>query len=163
MARLHEAESVPVLRRITRKWIDFTDDGFAYFDSTPGDTPWTNTPLPNGADPNDLLAVLWNDMEIIYSDDPADLRGVSIATAGPETAVIEYDGMQPWTEDGVHDDRYDFEIIAFSTIINEPGYPEFVFAYDNFSGMPKEVTIGIENLTGTAANVVLVRRSERCH
>ncbi len=135
--------------------ITFTDDGFAYFDSTQGDAPWTNTALPDVADPNDLMAMFWNDMEIIYSADPADLRGVSLARAGAEVFIIEYDGMQPWTSDGVHDDRYDFEVVVFSTIDNTPGAPEIVFAYDNFIGSPESATIGVENFTGSAATEFL--------
>jgi uncharacterized repeat protein (TIGR01451 family) len=135
--------------------IAFTDDGFAYFDSTPGDAPWTNTMLPDAADPNDLMALFWNDMEIIYSGDPADLRGVSLASAGSGISIIEYDGMQPWTSDGVHDDRYDFEVVVYSTIDNTPGAPEIVFAYDNFIGSPASATIGVENLTGTTASEFL--------
>ena len=43
-----------------------TDDGFAFFDSTPGPAPWVNTPIPSDVDPNDMLAPFWSDWFINF-------------------------------------------------------------------------------------------------
>lgn len=129
--------------------MDFTDDGMAFFDSTPGTTPWINEDIPNPADPNNLLAMFWNDWEIIY-DGPTN-RGVSLATLDGTTggAVIEYDDVQPW---GDSTQTLDFEVFAWRTADPTLGDPDLVFAYDNIAldtPIPYG-TIGIENATGTA-------------
>jgi len=129
--------------------MDFTDDGMAFFGSTPGTTPWFNEDIPNPADPNNLLAMFWNDWEIVY-DGPSN-RGVSLATLGGATggAVIEYDDVQPW---GDPTQTLDFEVFAWRTPDPTLGDPDLIFAYDNIAldaPIPYG-TIGIENATGTA-------------
>ncbi|NNC74611.1 MAG: hypothetical protein HKN93_03780, partial [Acidimicrobiia bacterium] len=131
--------------------MSFTDDGFAYFDSTPGGSPWQPTLLPTESDPNDMMAVHWTDMEIVYDFDTN--SGVSLATAGPELSILEYDNMTTWPA-GSTDRSIDFEIISFSTI--DPNGWEFAYAYSNvegdWSGVPG--VVGAENETGTAATQV---------
>jgi len=131
----------------TRQGLNFTDDGLVFFEGDLGDDPEVNTSLPDPADPNDLLAILWNDMRIVYN--AQDLRGVTLATAGADISIIEYDGVEPA---GGGDNRYDFQAVIYSTIDNRPGYYEFVFAYDNFTGYPDSATVGLENKDGTLGN-----------
>jgi uncharacterized repeat protein (TIGR01451 family) len=79
--------------------INFTDDGFAFFDpSAPGGTPWVHQPIPTASDPNNLMAMFWRDMEIVY--DGATNRGVSLANlssgGNPVAGIIEYDNAEDW-------------------------------------------------------------------
>ena len=128
--------------------ISFTDDGFAIFDyaNNYGGSPWTNQDIPDPALPNNLAAMLWQDMEIVY--DAATNKGVSLANAGADLHIIEYDDVQPWGDPTI---TYDFEIVHYHVVDDTPGYYEFVFAYDNINGPLDLATIGTENSDGTAA------------
>ena len=128
--------------------ISFTDDGFAIFDyaNNYGGSPWTNQAIPDPTLPNNLAAMLWQDMEIVY--DAATNRGVSLATAGASLNIIEYDDVQPWGDPTI---TYDFEIVHYHVVDDTPGYYEFVFAYDNINGPLNLATIGTENVGGTEA------------
>ncbi len=126
--------------------INFTDDGFAFFDpSTPGATPWTHQPIPTAGDPDNLMAIFWRDMEIVY--DAGLNRGVSLAnlTSGgvPVAGVIEYDDVEDYGSGGAT--TYDFEVVAYY----DPGAGyEYIFAYDNLVGDVLTGTIGLENVAG---------------
>jgi len=128
--------------------ISFTDDGFAIFDyaNNYGGAPWVNQAIPDTAYPNNLAAMLWQDMEIVY--DAATNKGVSIASAGASLHIIEYDDVQIW---GDPTTTYDFEIVHNHVVDDTPGIYEFVFAYDNINGPLNLATIGTENFGGTAA------------
>jgi uncharacterized repeat protein (TIGR01451 family) len=150
--------------------ITFTDDGFAFFDSTPGPFPFAPTPIgePHWAtgeleDPSDFMAPFWTDMEIVY--DAAAGRGVSLATLGnPVVAtVIEFDGLEPWdpsTGPVPGAPTVDFQIFNWHTIDDTPGAWEFAFAYDNLdlafpaSGFPYDLVIGVENEAGNAGTEI---------
>jgi uncharacterized repeat protein (TIGR01451 family) len=129
--------------------INFTDDGMAFFSSTPGTEPWVNQSIPHAADPNNLLAMFWNDFEVIY--DAATNRGVSLANLGGTGAggaiLIEYDDV---AEFGSTDPVMDFEVLVWRTPFDAPGNPEIIFAFDNIAFTPATGTIGIENADGTA-------------
>jgi len=127
--------------------IGFTDDGMAFFSSTPGDTPWVNEDIPNAADPNNLLAMLWNDWEVVY--DGATHRGVSLATMGTDAsggAVLQFTGMQPYQDPS---QTIDFEVFVWRSPSDAPGDYEVIFAYNNISATLSTGTIGLENATGT--------------
>jgi uncharacterized repeat protein (TIGR01451 family) len=128
--------------------INFTDDGIAFFASGPGTEPHVNKPIPSAEEPNDMAAIFWNDWEIVY--DEALNKGVSLATAGTDVSVIEYDDAQPFPagSTGAH---YDFEIIVSGVVSNSPGAFEVVMAYDNlFSARVNHgITAGVEDATGT--------------
>lgn len=124
-----------------------TDDGFVYFNSTAGANPGAPTDIPNAAAPNDMAAVLWNDMEIVY--DPAAGSGVTVAPGGANITVIEWDNMMR-APAGSSSDMIDFEAIFSGRIDDLPNAPEVVFAYDNIIGDWSDAIIGIENETGTA-------------
>ena len=128
--------------------IAFSDDGFAMFDyeNNYGGAPWTNQDIPDPALPNNVVAMLWQDMKIVY--DQATNKGVSLASAGPSISIIEYDDVQ------IYDDptkTYDFEIVYYHVVDDSPGFYEFVFAYDNINGPLNGATIGTENSDGTVA------------
>ncbi len=124
----------------------FTDDGFGVFASGVGSTPWQNTSIPNEAEPNDMIALAWKDLEIVY--DAASNSGVTISAPGPNLSVIEFDNMQPWPA-GSTNDSIDFEVIINGAIDDNPNQFEIVFAYDNIMGDWSDATVGLENATGT--------------
>ncbi len=130
--------------------IGFADDGFAYFTGGYGGEPWVSQTIPNPAAPNNLAAGLWADWELF--GDAATNDGVSLATAGPDLSVIEYDGLQ-WF--GGSDPVLDMNIVIAS-LDNTPGFYEVVFAYDNIDvGQLGTATIGVENADGTDALALL--------
>ena len=104
--------------------------------------------IPSADDPNDLLAMFWRDMEIVY--DQAANSGVTLAnlTSGgvPSAAILEYDNVEDWPAgSGV---GYDFEMLARYEA--SPNWYEYIFAYDNLNGDVTAGTIGVENADGSA-------------
>jgi uncharacterized repeat protein (TIGR01451 family) len=129
--------------------LNFTDDGFAFLDpSTPGGPPWDNDPIPTGGDPNNLMAMFWRDLEIVY--DAGLNSGVSLANLTndedvPVGFVLEYDDVEDRT--GPPGSTYDFELFGRY----DPGDDyEYIFAYDNLNGDVISGTIGLENVTGSS-------------
>jgi uncharacterized repeat protein (TIGR01451 family) len=135
--------------------VSFTDDGYAIFDvaSNNGGSPWNPQTLPDPDIPNNLIAGLWQDMEIFY--DAGLNHGVSLATAGPDTRIIEYDDIQFFNGSA---ETWDFEIVIYS-LDDTPGFYEFVIAYDNLSTVAGPLTVGVENLDGTEG-VALVNNAD---
>ncbi len=133
------------------KSLNITDDGFIYFTGTQGKTPWENQLLPDPVEANNLVAPLWLDMQI----DRSDTSGVSVASAGPDWTIVEFDKMKPWL--GFADnaasvglsapvgDIADFEVVFSNATGN------FMFAYDNIVhdwGDRLGVTVGYEDAAG---------------
>ncbi len=138
--------------------ISFTDDGFALFDfsNNYAGQPYIAQTVPDAAFPNNLLAMLWQDMEIVYN--LAENRGV---TAGTDYLgsflIIEYDDIQLW-EDPTN--QYDFEIVVYPTPSDAAGDYEYIFAYDNLEGdLMGALTIGFENVGG-AIGAALVNKGD---
>jgi uncharacterized repeat protein (TIGR01451 family) len=128
--------------------LNFTDDGFVFLTASgPGTTPQIHQPIPTASDPNNLLAVLWRDMEIVYDG----TRGVTLvslvsASLGREVgAIIEYDGVQDRTVPG-STATYSFEVVAYFDV--DPARYEYIFAYNNLTDPVTLGTIGLENATG---------------
>jgi subtilisin family serine protease len=133
--------------------VGFTDDGFAIFDvpNNFAGMPWFAQSVPDPEYPNNLLGMLWQDMEFIY-DAPTN-RGVSLATAGADVVVIEYDDMQLYQDPS---NQYDFEIVATRSVNDTPGWYEYVFAYDNLDGdLAGPLTVGLENDMGTLGTALV--------
>ncbi len=127
----------------------FTDDGFLMFDTfsnyPDAPSPYLNQLMPDPVLPNNVAAVLWKDMRVVYE---AETKGVSIATAGTGISIVEYDDIQDYNHPT---QTYDFEAVVYSGLDDRPGYYEMVFAYDNINGGLTNVTIGVENALGTEA------------
>jgi uncharacterized repeat protein (TIGR01451 family) len=130
----------------------FADDGFAIFDpaSNYGGDTYLGQLIPDPALPNNVLAVLWQDMEIFYSPPPTN-TGVSLATAGSDLSIIEYDNLEYWSGYELSGFEWDFEIVVYSTVDDTPGFPEIIFAYDNLTPFNYYNTVGLENADGTRA------------
>ena len=127
--------------------MSFTDDGFAIFDvdNNYAGEPWTPQMVPDNAPPNNVLPVLWQDFEIFY--DEAANAGISLATAGANLVIVEYDDVQFF---GGSADTFDFEIVMTRAADDSPGAYEIVYAYDNLNGdLSGPFTIGVENASAS--------------
>lgn len=138
--------------------IAFSDDGFVIFDPIRnyGGQPWNSQVLPDAAFPNNLAAIFWSDLEIVYDDGAGSgqPKGITLATAGKDISVIEYDDPEVFDSNA---SVGDFEIIIHSTVNNDPGKPEIIVAFDNLNAaaLPDLATIGVESLGGVEAAAFL--------
>ncbi|HOZ39044.1 MAG TPA: putative Ig domain-containing protein [Anaerolineaceae bacterium] len=125
--------------------MDFTADGYAGFDMV--STSFTNQNLPNPTNPNNVMAMFWDDLFTQY--DLATNKGVTMVGDGANFAVIEYDDVYRYGGNAAV--TLDFEIGYFLQPDDAPGAYEIVFAYDNIH--PDfdlgSSTIGVENVDGT--------------
>jgi hypothetical protein len=100
--------------------------------------------LPDPAAPNNLAAVLWQDMRFTYAGssptDPAG-AGASLASSGP-LRIVELDKMRLAGDPTGAQGTFDYQIIQ------SVESPDLVVAYDNVTGPLAEVTIGAENAAG---------------
>jgi uncharacterized repeat protein (TIGR01451 family) len=123
--------------------------GFDALDNwVPAPEPWTNQNLPDPELPNSVIAPFWKDLELFYTEPPTN-TGVSTATNGPNMILVEYDDIQPYG--GSATEHYDFEVVMLRTPVAGSGEYEIVFAYDNIVGTVDDVTVGLENASGTEA------------
>ena len=128
--------------------VNVSDDGFIYFSGTRGSNPWVNQLLPNASEANNLVAPFWRDMQIVSSA----TSGVSVATAGAGTTIVEFDDMRHYefhNGDASVSDTVDFQVVFDNTTGN------LAFAYDNVThvvGAGLGLTVGLENSTGTVGN-----------
>jgi uncharacterized repeat protein (TIGR01451 family) len=127
-----------------------TDDGFAFFDpAIPGAVPFINQSLPDVADPNKLIAGLWRDFVIpTPNSTPGSIVGVTLATAGPNLSIIEYDNLELWPGGG--GDSVDFQMAIRGLADDTPGVFEIMVAFDNVQTPQGFGTIGVENADGTS-------------
>ena len=95
---------------------------------------WTNTPIPDPADPNDLIAIFWDDLD---PGTAGDVYYYHDQEAG--RFIVEYQGVAKWREPSV---SYTFQAIL---------YPNgtILFQYLEMVGELNSATVGIENATGT--------------
>lgn len=94
---------------------------------------WTNAPIPSAADPNDLLALFWDDLDpstagtiYYYYDEPGD------------QFIVEYKNIAKWR--GSQD-------YTFQAILKPSGV--IVYQYLTMDGEVTSATLGIENAAGT--------------
>jgi len=130
----------------------FSDDGFLVYGDGYGGTPWVPQAVPSAAKPNNLAALLWQDMELHY--DAASGAGVTLAsTAGADgvfepgdIAIVEYDDLRLYDDAAGAGGSLDMQVIATA------GSNDLVFVYDNIEAgeILDGVTIGTENADGTS-------------
>lgn len=133
--------------------LGFTDDGVIIFDleSHIGDGTGQIQFLPDQSKPNNLAAVRWQDLKIVY--DEYNNRGVSLATAGTERVIVEFDGLESVTSGK---QVGDFEVVIRRFNNDSPGEYEIVFAYDNVDVDDDSIaTIGVEHSSGNQASTYL--------
>jgi len=118
---------------------DFTSvrvcaNGWLSFTSTSGS--YTNTVLPSSGDPNNLLALLWDDLQpvdggggglIYYYQDPS-----------ADRFIVEYDGVED----------YSSAYPQYAQVILK-GDDSIQFQYKDVGAPLHECTVGIENSAGT--------------
>ena len=139
--------------------LSFTDDGFIFFSGTSGATPWINAPIPSAAEPNDMIAAFWKDLEIF--DDGT--RGIRLASAGP-LKVVEFDEIGSFDNDA---DKFSYELIADTAANDAPGSYEYIIAYSptqsgNFTGMVAGVE-GPSGLVGIDATSLVQPGVQLCY
>ncbi len=129
--------------------LSFTDDGFLVYGGADFYTGDIATPqqLPNAAAPNNLAAMLWQDMRLVYN--AAAGSGVSIAPAGPGLGIIEYDDLRLADDPTGAQGTLDMEVFAVT------GSRDLWFAYDNVTAPVDAVTIGAENADGTNGSALV--------
>jgi len=124
--------------------LQFTADGLAGW---PDAVSAVNTPIPDPTDPNNIMALFWDDFIVQY--DLANNYGVSLVGDGASFATIEYDDVQLKADTSK---TLDMEVGYFLQPDDAPGMYEIVFAYDNITpGLfaAASGTIGVENVDGT--------------
>jgi len=146
--------------------LTFTDDGFlVYGDNYDPDTDegYYAQEVPDPTSPNNVAAMLWQDMELRYDAETG--AGVTLADttggqpfADGDVAIIEFDDMRYYQDDAGEIGQLDMEAWAVG------GSNDLVFAYDNIQsgpllgGYPEElgnVTIGTENAAGTQGTALV--------
>ncbi len=112
--------------------------------------------IPDAALPNNLIAMLWSDLEIIYDDGVTSgtQKGITLATAGKDLSIVEYDDPEVWNSGA---SVGDFEVVINSTVNNDPGHPEIIVAFDNLNpdALPDLATVGVESIGGREAAAYL--------
>jgi uncharacterized repeat protein (TIGR01451 family) len=131
--------------------LTFSDDGFLVYGDGYAGSPWVPQSVPAAAAPNNLAALLWQDMEIRYDAESG--SGVTLAsTAGAnqvldpgEIAIVEYDDMRLYDDEAGVGGSLDMQVIATA------GSNDLVFVYDNIQAgeILDGATIGTENANGS--------------
>lgn len=111
------------IRVCSNGWLSFTSTSNAY----------NNQPIPNATDPNNLVALFWDDFDpssggtIWYYQDAAN-----------ERFILEFDHVPYYS--GVGD-------VTAEVIFNADG--SMIYAYNSITGSNASCTVGIENSTGS--------------
>lgn len=124
-----------------RDGVSITDDGFLIFSGTSGASPWANTSIPNAAEPNDMLALFWKDLEIV--NDGID-RGIYGFQSSQGFSYIDYSNVQGW---GEASERFSFAAFVWDSVGDGA---EIIVSYsNNQTGAFSGATAGVENADGT--------------
>jgi len=105
-------------------------NGFASFSATTN--TWTNTSIPTAAEPNDLLAVFWEDLDFSIGGDAYYYSNNS------DTLIIEWKDVAYHVGSGT---------ASFEAIITADG--NILYQYEAITGTEDSHTIGIEDQSGT--------------
>ena len=111
--------------------INICTNGFLSFTSAA--TTYSNTTIPDSNEPNNMLAVYWDDLNF-------EPRGTCYYyTNNADSFVVAYVGVPHYSDDGL----FTFEVILLSS-------GKIIYQYQEASGADvNQETIGIENITGT--------------
>ncbi|MGZ5403027.1 MAG: S8 family serine peptidase [Nocardioides sp.] len=125
----------------TYSGLTLTDDGFLVYgpQDNYGGAPSVPQQVPSPAQPNNLAAFLWQDMQVVF--DEASQAGVSLATAG-DLAVVQYDDLR------LADDPTGAEGLYDVQVWQQTGSRDVVAVYGDVTGPVNPVTIGTENSAG---------------
>ncbi|HPA34048.1 MAG TPA: S8 family serine peptidase, partial [Anaerolineaceae bacterium] len=120
--------------------MEWTSEGYAGFDMQ--DYSNLNTSLPDPTEPNNLMAMFWDDFTVEY--DYALNKGVTLVGDGASLATIEYDDIKLNADPTK---TMDMEIGYFLQPDDAPGAYEIIYAFDNITpGLfaAASGTIGVE-------------------
>ncbi|NLC13938.1 MAG: DUF11 domain-containing protein, partial [Chloroflexi bacterium] len=130
--------------------MEFTDDGYAGF--AMNDVDYVNQELPDPLDPNNILAMFWDDFVVQY--DAATNKGITMVGDSSSFATIEYDDIYFYGGDSTV--TLDVEVGYYLQPDDAPGAYEIIYAFDNIHPdllADATATIGLENADGTAGNL----------
>ncbi len=132
--------------------VGFSDDGFIVFGNGYAGSPWLPQAVPDTTAPNNLAAITWFDGELFASG----TSGTTLATAGPNTAIIEFDGVQLWSGS---DPIMDMQVVISRSVSDDQGAYELVYAFNNVDdtmvAAMGPVTIGTENADASSGQAFL--------
>jgi hypothetical protein len=135
-----------------------TDDGFVLFDPANYNKPWEPQIIPQNDMPNGLVALLWQNMEIVYKRDKN--HGVTLAASPDgEIVIVEFDDIRLVD---APDHRFDVEMVMRRAVSHTPGDYEIIFAYDNLQGtLAGPLTVGVENVSGDKGTALVNKDSAK--
>ncbi|MCP4581781.1 MAG: hypothetical protein GY839_09185 [candidate division Zixibacteria bacterium] len=108
-----------------------TSNGFVSFTST--NYPYDNGPIPTAAEPNNMLAVYWDDLNFNSGGNAYYYNN------GSDSCIISYEGVPHYSAEG----SFTFQIILLAS-------GKIVYQYQEATGEDvNQETIGIENGDGT--------------
>lgn len=127
--------------------ITLSDNGMAIVGGGNTSGSYANKQLPDGANPNNILAPFWSDFDLsdktVGDTGGGDLAiGVFTDNAGVTWLALE------WNKGKLYGDTSGSEY-TFSIWIRTGATEEVVFNYIDIPNMPSAVTIGAENIGGT--------------
>ncbi|MCU8040974.1 S8 family serine peptidase [Shewanella oncorhynchi] len=127
--------------------ITMSDNGLAIVGGGSASGTFANKKLPDGSNPNNILAPFWSDFDL--SDKSAGDTGGGDLAVGVFT---DDDGVKwlalEWNKGQLYGDTSNTPY-TFSIWIKTGDTEEVVFNYINIPNMPSNVTIGAENIGGT--------------
>jgi hypothetical protein len=130
----------PYYNGVTHNGMRVCSNGFASFTSTA--TNYSNSPIPTAAEPNNLLAVYWDDLNLSTTSTYAHGEVWYYNDPGGAFFVMEFDSCAKYGST-VTGEYYTFEIILYPDGIIEYMYKDVVHGTSSISA-----TVGIENAAG---------------
>ncbi|MCH1929297.1 S8 family serine peptidase [Shewanella sp. A25] len=127
--------------------ITFSDNGLAIVGGGNPSGTYTNLPLPNGANPNNILAPFWSDFDLSdgsVGDTGGGKLAISVLTDGAGARWLALE----WYKGQLYADSSN-SAYTFSIWIKTGDTEEVVFNYIDIPNMPSNVSIGAENIGGT--------------
>jgi len=113
--------------------VGIASNGYLTFDPSALRGYWTNGPIPDPNDPNDLVAVFWDDLDpgsagnVYYYYDAANMR-----------FIVEFENVPQWGSSAGN---------TFQVILKPDG--TIVYQYLAMNGNVSSATVGIENASGS--------------
>ncbi|OQY27798.1 MAG: hypothetical protein B6244_09400 [Candidatus Cloacimonetes bacterium 4572_55] len=117
----------------TENSISISSNGYLTF-GVPAEDSYSNQGIPNTSDPNELIAIFWDDL------DPSSGGNIYYyADAAQNRWIVQYDDVPRY---GSNSDRYTFQAILHANGL-------ILFQYQTMEGNLVSATIGVENSSGS--------------